>query len=406
MKIGLIATSIWNTIHLDQAKALQQLGHRVVIYTEDNRASSGMRFTRLEEDGLEFYVIHGFRRNPWTWLPDRLLKPLLGRRFFTTLVAIWRFVRLQRDCDIFIVEGDWLGFFVGIIGKFERFRWVVGIHDTDYLDVPIEFVGRPESRWKTWVKRWVLEQAERVRANSFVTRDFLVAGGCPAQKVDVVPLHYLPKRMLPQCDDLATFRSEARQEVFARHQLPPDTLLLVTMCRLVPVKGLDRLIRALPKVLAAEPRARVMICGGDRKVATLGSMRDYLAKVAAECGVTAQVIFAGEVELLEVKRYLAAANLHLAPSVVDTFNYGVIEAALVGTFSITSSTVGATPWAAPAAEVVDCAAEPLAASILARLHAPPAAADLTIARQRILTELAPKVIAAQGFGTIATPLSP
>ena len=100
--------------------------------------------------------------------------------------------------------------------------------------------------------------------------------------------------------------------------------------------------------LPAPPERRaglhLMLCGGDRAVPGLGSYREHLAGIAAEEGVAAQVIFAGNIDIREVKRYFAAADLQLAPSVIDTFNYGVIEAAMVETHTIASDMVGAGPW--------------------------------------------------------------
>lgn len=344
MKIGIVAPGIWNSIHLDMARALGALGHDVAIYTEDARAPSGARFLRLHEGRLDFFVIHHQRRNPWTWLFDRLAKPWLGRRFFTTLVAMARYFAATRDCDLYFVEGDWTGFFVAIVGRFMPLRWAVCIHDTDYLRAPIAFPGRPASRWKGAVKLWVLRSAGLVRANSYVTRDALVAGGCQADRIRVVPLQITGWMRIDAIADMPAFKARARAEVCAEWQIPPEGRLLITMCRLVPVKGIDLAVRGF--AVAARRRAglQLMICGGDRVVPGLGSYREHLARIAAEEGVAGQVIFTGNIDIREVKRYLAAADLQLAPSVVDTFNFGVVEAAMVETYTIASDMVGAGPW--------------------------------------------------------------
>ena len=73
--------------------------------------------------------------------------------------------------------------------RFMPLRWVVCIHDSDYLRLPLAFPGRPVSRWKEAVKLWVLRSAGLVRANSYVTRDALAAGGCAPGRIRVVPLH-------------------------------------------------------------------------------------------------------------------------------------------------------------------------------------------------------------------------
>jgi glycosyltransferase involved in cell wall biosynthesis len=344
MKIGIVAPGIWNSIHLDMAQALATLGHEVAIYTEDRRAPSAASFLRFREGRMDFFVIHHDRRNPWTWLFDRLAKPWLGRRFFTTLVAMARYFAATRDCDLYFVEGDWIGFFVAILARFMPLRWVVCIHDSDYLRLPLAFPGRPASRWKEAVKRWVLRSADLVRANSIVTRDALIAGGCAPERIRVVPLHITGWMRVDEIADMPAFKAQARSEVQAQWRIPPAGRLLVTMCRLVPVKGLDLAIRGFARAARRRAGLHLMICGGDRVVPGMGSYREHLAGIAAEEGVAAQVIFTGNIDIREVKRYFAAADLQLAPSVIDTFNYGVIEAAMVGTYTIASDMVGAGPW--------------------------------------------------------------
>lgn len=344
MKIGLVAPGIWNSIHLDMAQAFAALGHDVAIYTEDARATSGARFLRFREGRLDFFVIHHLRRNPWTWLFDRLAKPWLGRRFFTTLAAMARYFRATRDCDMYFVEGDWIGFFVAIIARFMSFRWVVCIHDSDYLRIPLSFPGRPASRWKEAAKLWVLGSADLVRANSFVTRDVLVAGGCAPERIRVVPLHVTSWMRVDAIADMAAFKAQAHADVHARWRVPADARLLVTMCRLVSVKGLDLALRGFAVAARRNANLRLMVCGGDRAVPGIGSYREHLAAIAEDEGVAPQVIFTGNIDIREVKRYFAAADLQLAPSVIDTFNYGVIEAAMVETYTLASDMVGAGPW--------------------------------------------------------------
>jgi glycosyltransferase involved in cell wall biosynthesis len=344
MRIGIVAPGIWNSIHLDMAQAFAALDHDVAIYTEDARAASGARFLRFREGRLDFFVIHHLRRNPWTWLFDRLAKPWLGRRFFTTLAAMARYFSATRDCDLYFVEGDWIGFFAAIIARFMPLRWVVCIHDSDYLRIPLSFPGRPASRWKEAIKLWVLESADLVRANSFVTRDALVAGGCAAERIRVIPLHITGWMRVDEIADMQAFKAQARAEVHAQWRIPAGGRLLLTMCRLVPVKGLDLAVRGFAVAARRDAALRLMICGGDRVVSGIGSYRGHLARIAAEEGVAEKVIFTGDIDIREAKRYFAAADLQLAPSVIDTFNYGVIEAAMVETYTIAGDRVGAGPW--------------------------------------------------------------
>jgi glycosyltransferase involved in cell wall biosynthesis len=344
LKLALLAPRIWDTIFYDQACALARLGHQVVVYTEDDRAPSGARFTVQRENGVEFWVIHGSRRNPWTWAFDRLAKPWLGRRFFTTLTAIIRFLRRHRDADAVFVEGDWIGVFAAIARGWVPFRWLVTVHDTLNLPIHLDYPGRPRSGWQMRAKMWVLNSAGLVRANSPVTRDALVEAGCDPARIVLVPLH-IPRWMrLEDVADLAAWRGRCRQAVRPSYGIPLEAKLLVTMCRLTPVKGLELAVEALAAV--GDPDYQLLVCGGDRDVPELGSYRDHLSRLAERLGVGGRTHFSGNVPISEVKRILAAADLHLAPSVFDTFNYAVVEATLVETPSLMSDKVGAAGWIA------------------------------------------------------------
>ena len=398
MKIAIVAADIWRTVHLDIARALRRLGHDVVVYTEDKRARSGSRFLRLTEEGVDFWVISDTRRNAWTWVLDKLTKPLLGRRFFTSLVAIARFLRAYRSSDLILVEGDWMGYFVGLCAIFMPMRWVVEIHDTLYLRIPIDYPGRPRSRWREWVKRWVLKQATGIRANSEVTRTALIQGGCPENKIFVLPLHlpwwiHAPKEHEGQTFE--QFRMAARTRVRASLGIGNDESLLTVMCRLDPVKGLELAVEALGWMTQQGISCRLMICGGDRRFAGVGSYQEQLARLAAELKVSDRVLFTGNIDIHEVKYYLAAADLHLAPSVMDTFNYAVAEAALVGTYSLMSDKVGAAPWisGAGSGEVIE-GRDPAVwgAGIQHVLREPPDALRLQQGSRRLQIELAPDVM--------------
>jgi glycosyltransferase involved in cell wall biosynthesis len=272
------------------------------------------------------------------WLADRLAKPIAGRRFFTTASAVRRFVRATRGADVVLVEGDWMGVFVALAGAR---RWVVSIHDTLYLRGRIAYPGRPHSRWREALKLWVLGRATRVRANSAVTRDALVDGGCDPSRIFIVPLPIGCWMQLP-AEPLAEFRRRGRASARARLGVPDHATLYMVMCRLDPAKGLELAVEAFARV--STPDARLAICGGDRSFPGFGSYAGRLKHIAEAAGVADRVIFAGHVPVEDVKSFLAAADVHLAPSVIDTFNYAVVEAAMVGTPSLMSGQVGAAPW--------------------------------------------------------------
>ncbi len=86
-----------------------------------------------------------------------------------------------------------------------------------------------------------------------------------------------------------------------------DRPLIVTVGRLVPRKGQDRLIEALPDIRKQVPDAALVICGE-------GPYGTKLRTLVKELGLTAHVRIVGRVLLAELPYYLSAGELFAMPS--------------------------------------------------------------------------------------------
>lgn len=73
----------------------------------------------------------------------------------------------------------------------------------------------------------------------------------------------------------------------AQWGIPPDAPVVGTITRLVPVKGLDVLLRAAKLVIERRPAVRFVLVGK-------GKLKDELPRLAAELGIGPNVIFTGE----------------------------------------------------------------------------------------------------------------
>ncbi|MCF3104235.1 glycosyltransferase family 4 protein [Streptomyces roseoverticillatus] len=111
---------------------------------------------------------------------------------------------------------------------------------------------------------------------------------------------------LPPGVDEKTFHpGSGGDEVRARLGLA-DRPVVVCVSRLVPRKGQDTLILAMPRILAAVPDAVLLVVGG-------GPYEDDLRKLAGETGVAHAVRFTGAVPWEELPAHYGAGDVFAMP---------------------------------------------------------------------------------------------
>ncbi|MFI2712705.1 glycosyltransferase family 4 protein [Micromonospora sp. NPDC018662] len=85
-----------------------------------------------------------------------------------------------------------------------------------------------------------------------------------------------------------------------------DRPVVVCVSRLVPRKGQDALIRAMPEIRRRVPDAALLVVGG-------GPYRATLAKLARQVGVERDVVFTGSVPTAELPAHYAAGDVYAMP---------------------------------------------------------------------------------------------
>ena len=118
--------------------------------------------------------------------------------------------------------------------------------------------------------------------------------------------------------DLAPFDAPPEREaVLNRLDLPDDALPVCCVGRLIPLKGLDDVINALPRILEHTPQARLVLVGD-------GPERDHLHTLAESLDVENAVVFAGVRR--NVPRILRASSVFVHASHTEALSNAVLEA--------------------------------------------------------------------------------
>jgi glycosyltransferase involved in cell wall biosynthesis len=178
----------------------------------------------------------------------------------------------------------------------------------------------------TALERWAAGWCDRIiTLTERGTTEHLARGiGRRAQFVTVpsgVPTERVRATALP--------RAVAR----ARLGVPPETYLVVGLGRLVPVKGFDLLVEALPRLVAGVPSARLLLVGD-------GPERALLDRRAVALGVADRVRVTGVIP--DAAAYLAAADVVAAPSRNEGMGRTLVEAMALGV-PVVGAAVGGIP---------------------------------------------------------------
>ena len=194
--------------------------------------------------------------------------------------------------------------------------------------------------------RRIATTADVVTVVSRYTRGRLASACGPAAALE----------MLRPGVDTDVFRPDpgARADLRARYRLG-SAPVVVCVGRLVPRKGQDVLVRALPQIRRTAQGARLLLVGD-------GPDRDRLRRLAVECDVADAVVFAGAVPHDELPAHHAVADVFAMPCRtrgrgldVEGLGIAFLEAAAAGVPVVAGSSGGApeTVWRGRTGVVVD-----------------------------------------------------
>lgn len=194
-----------------------------------------------------------------------------------------------------------------ITGVF-NYRWP--FNGRDYFRRPI---------WQRWLLRAALQKAS---ANIFLSKHeyFSIICDLPVQN----PIY------LPLAVDTEVY-------AFSDKRLEYVVLTVAWLSREnIQRKGIDRVIKSVPRVLSVFPQARFIIAGEK------GTGYSELRNMAAALGVADSVEFPGVISKGEKIALMQKCSVYLQPSLFEGFGLGILEAMSCGS-AVVSTRTGAVP---------------------------------------------------------------
>lgn len=210
-----------------------------------------------------------------------------------------------------VIAHDWLSAMGGITVKKEiGLPFAFHVHSTEK--------GRTLGNGSEVVSNIELHAAnaaDMIVTVSYAMKDELTKLGFPREKIQVSYNGVDPQKYNPEA---AT--AEQVNKIRALYEIKNGEPMILFIGRLVGVKGVDKLIMAMPHILQKNPKAKLVVVG-------LGDLQEYLVNLVKAMRLTNYVKFRFEF-IPEEERILhyAACDVAVFPSFYEPFGIVVLEA--------------------------------------------------------------------------------
>ncbi|RJS94523.1 glycosyltransferase family 1 protein [Candidatus Bathyarchaeota archaeon] len=242
--------------------------------------------------------------------PNFMLWTFIFNHFMEKKVAA-----LSREVDFDIIHiHDWLTAPAGIAAKHFLGRTLIStVHSME--------IGRsqglhnPDSFLIDGIEWWMTYESRRIIAcSNSVKRDLENHFHLPSEKITVIPNGV----------DLSTFElSTDKEDVKRRYGIAPYERIVLFVGRLVPQKGVDSLIKAVPLIVQQHRNVKVIITGD-------GWSRSYLEELTRTSGFRDRIRFLGFVPDSELAKLMVSADVLVVPSIYEPFGIVALEGMAAG----------------------------------------------------------------------------
>ena len=207
----------------------------------------------------------------------------------------------------------------------------------DILDCSHMGYGRRRTPQLNWLMRTSIRHIDALRALCDSLARALLKDGADPARISQIPIQIGSPREV--YEEAYARRAEARAEVRARLGIAQDALVVVTLADNYRSKGIQDLARAWPGVLAAYPQAWWILAGPENPWLAEGVFPLLDASVGRS-----RLRLTGRLNPKDIYAYLAAADLNVNPTLCEGLNMVTVDAAAVGTPTVSSDAAGVCDW--------------------------------------------------------------
>jgi glycosyltransferase involved in cell wall biosynthesis len=240
------------------------------------------------------------------------------------LADIWR----ARRSDLLVAAHDWQSTPAGILAwLLWRTPVIYHVHNTEVTMMPRAEITDPMIRLIRIFQRLMGKVATLTIVPTPEMKELLVREGWAADRLRVIPHGHDADAAGTTLPD-SVERAAARNRLLTALGFSADTQLLVFAGRLSPVKGIHRLLSAMPQVIERHPRARLLVLG----VGLPGTDQDAVVdRLVADLDIDGHaLVYHRYLPQPQVRQHFLAADICVFPSSYESFGLVAIEAMSLG----------------------------------------------------------------------------
>lgn len=303
---------------------------------------SHVSFFRQSDDRIHTFwhdPARGFARLI-TWPIDKFFKRSFnGRNLAHRMWVTWLAVRYFKPDVVVCSDGFSYAIPAALLKRFGFLHkpLVVSYIGGDILDCPEADVGKRRTPLVTYLIRQPIQHADTLRAVSPLIREALCKELAEKSKIQICPSHLVADQSTLR--DIIRQKAERRESIRNRYGIPESATVIITLSGNQKGKGLQTLAECWDEVKRSIGDCYWLLCGPQDPWLE----RCVLPKIRQSVNSGA-IILSGKLNEAEVFDHLVSADLHVNPSLCESLNMVTVEAASVGTSTVTSDGAGVAAW--------------------------------------------------------------